>query len=352
MVLYQNASLATFRLGLKLVLQTLAITYSHLILSKTTSMHQIRLQSTTSSARSAGKNSDTKKNSDIKKPETKNSDTAVTPDLMASFAAKMYQVFTGASNINSTMMPWRSLPDSLNPQGRSDFSAASIINPTTPWQPDDPPYFSDDSNLDESNLDASPHGLPDRARDDRHIREIGTHLEKSTSKRKTPIPGYVNGPTLMGSTARDLAGGDATSRFTCPLQECLEKLPPKCTIRDLWSHCSDKRHRNGLFQQDHVICEVGCQQGFADQAHLLLHYTEWKCTNEQLPSTACPAPGYSWRPAAHHSVDRMRGNILTRYISKHAAAAHKDDNVQLKDHLCELGFPNKAFMFYRFVGGG
>jgi hypothetical protein len=48
----------------------------------------------------------------------------------------------------------------------------------------------------------------------------------------------------------------------------------------------------------------------------------------------------------------MRGNILTRYISKHAAAAHKDDNVQLKDDLCELGFPNKAFMFYRFVGGG
>jgi hypothetical protein len=48
----------------------------------------------------------------------------------------------------------------------------------------------------------------------------------------------------------------------------------------------------------------------------------------------------------------MRGNIFTCYISKHAAAAYKDDNVQLKDHLRELGFPNKAFMFYRFVGGG
>jgi hypothetical protein len=30
----------------------------------------------------------------------------------------------------------------------------------------------------------------------------------------------------------------------------------------------------------------------------------------------------------------MRGNIFTCYISKHAAAAYKDDNVQLKDHLC------------------
>jgi hypothetical protein len=176
-------------------------------------------------------------------------------------------------------MPRRSLPDSLNPQGQSDSSAASNINPTTSWQPDDPPDFLDDSNLDEPNLDASLHALPDRTRDDRQLPEIRTQQVKSKIRAnliKNPGSGYINGPTLMKSTANDLAKGGADSCFVCPLQECFEKLAADDTILDLWSHCSDKRHRKGLFQQDRVICELCRQQGFADPAHRHVHYTESK----------------------------------------------------------------------------
>jgi len=47
----------------------------------------------------------------------------------------------------------------------------------------------------------------------------------------------------------------------------------------------------------------------------------------------------------------MRGTVLAHHINNHDATAYKEDNVQYKDHLCGLGFPNKAFMFYHMIGG-
>jgi hypothetical protein len=163
-----------------------------------------------------------------------------------------------------------------------------------PWQPETPPHLLDDSNLGGPSLGASHHGLSARALHDQQPRQTRSHLEKPNSIGKTLPPGHLDGPTLKKSTASDLARGDTTSRFTCPLEGCSTVMPARSTLSDLWSHCSDKRHRKGLFQQDHIICEIGCQEGFADVAHLQLHYSKFKCTFEPLSTVTCPVPGCPW----------------------------------------------------------
>jgi hypothetical protein len=117
-------------------------------------------------------------------------------------------------------------------------------------------------------------------------------LQKSHNKFHPPPPGRINGPTLMKSTATDIVGGDKTSYFTCPFQGSLEQLHYDETLRDLWAHCRvHRRLRKGLFQQGHLPCELGCEQGFADTAHRFLHYANSVYVNEELPGGNCTEPG-------------------------------------------------------------
>jgi hypothetical protein len=155
----------------------------------------------------------------------------------------------------------------------------------------------------------------------------------------------------MQSTANDLVGGEqARSCFVCPLQECLERLDPEWSLHDLWIHCaSDKRHRQGLFSQGRHPCELGCQQGFADMAHRLLHYSEMKCTkDEELQKGNCTQPGCSWVQPGKTSGDRGRGNLLTHCVNKHGPAMYAAD-VELKDDVCQLGFVDKATMLHHML---
>jgi hypothetical protein len=73
-------------------------------------------------------------------------------------------------------------------------------------------------------------------------------------------------------------------------------------------------------------CELGCEQGFADTAHRLLHYADSECIDEELPSGECTEPGCSWVPPAGSPV-------------------------KYKDHDCRLGFTSKASLRYHFLGG-
>jgi hypothetical protein len=155
----------------------------------------------------------------------------------------------------------------------------------------------------------------------------------------------------MQSTANDIIGELPASCFVCPLQGCSERFDSYSTLHDLWIHCaSDKPHRQGLFRQGHLPCELGCQQGFADMAHRLLHYSEMKCIKDELPKGNCTQPGCLWVQTGKTSEDQVRGNLLRHYIGKHGPPMDIAD-VELKDDVWQLGFVDKATMLHHMLRG-
>lgn len=157
----------------------------------------------------------------------------------------------------------------------------------------------------------------------------------------------------MISTANGLLGvEDSQSYFVCPLQGCSEKLLPEATLQALWLHSAgDSRHRKGPFDQGHFPCELGCEQGFADAAHRLLHHAQMECITDLLPlDDHCTCPGCDWIRPTKQSKKRIDGgDILPHFVNKHGSAAYKQ-GVELKDEICELGFIDKATMLSHFLG--
>jgi len=155
----------------------------------------------------------------------------------------------------------------------------------------------------------------------------------------------------MKATADVLLGVEGAGLcFICPLQGCSEELDPEATLYDLWIHCAETQHRKMLFNQGHLLCEFGCQQGFAGEAHRLHHYAQQGCINDTLPLGDCTYPGCDWVQAGKASGDRARTVLLNHYVSKHAPAAYEED-VEFKDDTCRLGFTNKTSMFFHMLGG-
>jgi hypothetical protein len=220
--------------------------------------------------------------------------------------------FPSAPNVNSRM-PWQSVPSF---QGPSSFFGTSNVNPTMPWpsglSPHDTFNFTDESKLDSTlpmwQPRPSPHD-PSALVDESNPtstqplqQPTGTRRETAEApldpgseeeqpekrkKRASLAPGYVSGAELQQSTAGDLIGEDPNRHhlaFHVSSPRMSGETTPDETIRDLWSHCSGKRHRRGIFAKGQILCELGCQVGFADPAHRLLQYLDLKSTNQQVPT--------------------------------------------------------------------
>jgi hypothetical protein len=157
----------------------------------------------------------------------------------------------------------------------------------------------------------------------------------------------------MRSTASDFVGGDTLSCFIRPLQGCSQKLPATATLSELWAHCSDPQHSRGLFDQGHLPCEIGCDEGFADTAHRLHHYAESRCTDEDLPADKCPEPGCEWVSTNEgKSFIWKAAKFLLHHTNAHASGiAYEMANGHIKDTACDLSFRSKAAMYYHCMGG-
>ncbi|KAG9746156.1 cellulase, partial [Aureobasidium melanogenum] len=135
------------------------------------------------------------------------------------------------------------------------------------------------------------------------------------------------------------------ARFKCPLLSCNMTLPPSTTLKELWTHASDKEHLRGLYTQGSYPCELGCKEGFTDNLGRIYHYAIQKCAIETFPDYDCTQDGCAG------PVDNGTSTRMQHWFRVHAPDAYASRDIVFKDEACALGFANRSLLHYHLWGG-